>query len=153
MMQELAITIPVGDEYTVGDRADVYLDDVKINKSPIAFFPGVAAHPGHLVGGHLNTPHLDTTPRVGHLEGAHLVDRHLGGAKLITVTTAPLYYGEHTVRVEVFDYLGNPSPGDPIERAIFVDTGPTPPKNLRFQSQDGTGPVTFSFTPSVELTA
>ena len=150
-MQKLIISIPVSDEYTVGDYADVYLDGEKVNRSPIAFFPGVPPHPGHLAGSHLTTPHLDTAPRVGHLGGAHLAGRHLGGTKVLTVITAPLYYGEHTVRVETFDYLGNPAPGDPLERMIVVDTGPTPPKNLRFQSQEGTGPVTFTFDPSVEL--
>jgi len=145
------ISIPVGDEFTAGDYADVYLNDVKLNDAPIAFFPGVAAHPGHLAGQHLLDPHLDSVAHGGHLEDLHLLGKHLEPSRMITVGTPLLYYGLQTVRVASFDYLGNASPDEPAEVAVFLDTGPTAPKSLQFSAQEGAGPVTFSFTPSVEF--
>ncbi len=151
-MQAVAITIPVDDTYTVGDCADVYVDGEKLNKSPIAFFPeGSRYESRHLVDAHLSRPHLGVPPAVGHLEGMHLYGTHLRPAKPIRLVTHPLYHGEHVIQVRVFDYLGNESLDDPAEDIIMIETGPTAPKNLRFHSQDVPGPVTFSFTPSVEL--
>lgn len=150
-MESLVISIPVAAEFTAGDYADVYLNDVRINSSPIDFFPRTSPAPGHLAGGHLVGPHIEPVQPGGHLQGAHLLDTHLEPARVISVGTPPLYYGLQVVRVETLDYLGNESPDTPAEEAVFLDTGPTAPKSLQFGSQVGAGPVTFSFTESVEL--
>ncbi|MCK4658077.1 MAG: hypothetical protein KAV82_01015 [Phycisphaerae bacterium] len=150
-METLSITIPVGEVYTAGDYADVYVNDVKLNNSPLAFFPGQATQDGLMGGRFMGAQHLDSRPR-GGLFGGGLFDGLLGEpGQTITVTTPCLYHGLKEVRVKVFDHLGNASPGDPAEVTVFLHTGPTAPKNLRFQAQQGSGPVTFEFRPSVEL--
>lgn len=68
----------------------------------------------------------------------------------ITVATHELYYGDHAVRVETRDALGNLAPEGGITKNLLVDTGPTAPKNLDFDHGDSAS-VTFTFTPSPEL--
>jgi hypothetical protein len=67
------------------------------------------------------------------------------------LTTDPVGYGLHTVDLVALDALGNRSAAASID--VFVNTGPRPPANLRFEAQTGDGPLTFGFTPSKDVGA
>ena len=69
----------------------------------------------------------------------------------IDITTAPIYFGLHTITATAFDKIGNPQVGGASEDSRFINTGPRPPKSPRFYSQDGAGPVSIVFHPSPEL--
>jgi len=149
-MKAIEIDLPVSDDYLPGDTATVTLDGTVIARR-IDLLPGVDPHPGHLQGPHLQTPHLSSRAPVGHLQGRHLRDPHLRAQRHHQITTEELYHGLYAITVRVFDEIGNEAAGDPPEVEVFLNTGPTPPADLRFDSQDGGGALTFAFTPSTEL--
>ncbi len=65
------------------------------------------------------------------------------------IDTADLASGLHTVSVTVSDGLGNA--GAPVESVVFLNAAPRPAANLRFDAQDGAGPIQLAFDASADV--
>jgi hypothetical protein len=89
---------------------------------------------------------------VGHYESPHYEHGHYEPQRVLTLMTDPLYFGLHTIGVDVFDPIGNQQSEATPEVNVFLNTRPTPPRTPAFVSQEeGGGPIRFSFTQSREL--
>ena len=97
------------------------------------------------------TGYADNDRVTVELNGKSLIRQEPMPESELVLDTDPLYFGSHTITAWTFDAIGNSQSGDPSQEVIFLNTGPRPPENPRFYSQDGDGPVSIAFEPSPEL--
>ena len=148
-MKPIAIDIPVPETIVPGDCAEVTINGSLTQR--VDLLPGQSRHAGHLGGAWLIAALLANPPASGWHEGAHLADPYLVPQPHIDADTPDQYFGRYDVGVQVIDALGNPSADPSFSQSLFINTGPRGPSNLRFGSQAGAGPITFTFDSSPEV--
>lgn len=116
------------------------------------FWEDAAIVPGHLLGGHVRSEHLDSVRRDGHLTGTHLLDNQGYPAGTTVFESAPHVFGRFRYAVVTEDVYGNrQTSGVQIDEFVINDDPPAA-SELRPMDRDvQTGQFTFSFRPSAKL--
>ena len=144
----------VGDGFTVcGNGGSGTIDyDHPVTPTPVPLWLGVSPSAGHLRGGHLLEPALDSLVEDGHTEGTHLLDDHLIPAGLVEFTCPAVVFGRFRYAVVMRDAVGNERLDLSSEHQQTINSAPAGPRDLVCVAQEPEGgQLTFRFEPGGKL--
>jgi hypothetical protein len=136
-----------------GDGGSGQMDwDHPVTPRRLLLWPDAPIIPGHLLGGHGMSLHLDGVRPDGFLEGAHLLDTHMRPAAAVVYEAGPFVFGRFRHAVVMEDAVGNAAAGAAVHETV-INSDPPPATDLVPMAYDTqTGRLTFSFSGSDRLT-